>query len=366
MALPSTTIWPLDPHTSAKHEILKRYLQCWFPILNTYHGKIVYIDGFCGPGRYSKGEPGSPIIALDVAANHRKTLTGEIVFLFIDERPDRVEHLKSELAKIVVPPHFKVFPRSGKFHERLEQILDRVDLDKAILAPTFVFIDPFGFSGVPFALVERLLNKTRCEVLITFMVDSINRFLEHPNPGITKHFHDLFGDPDAVDLALKSSNRIAALRDIYQSQLRRVSKFVRYFEMRDSDNRVQYFLFFASNNALGHVKMKEAMWAVNPEGQFRFSDATNPLQSFLFESDATPALWNILQTRFAGQEVTTDRILTFVNDETAFLSKHMKQALKAHLNDVPPKGRISVRDKKADGKKWIRGSFPPGVFVTFP
>ena len=86
MAIPTKTIWPLDPHTLAKHEILRRYLQCWFPILNTYHGRIIYVDGFCGPGRYSKGESGSPIIALEVATTHRKALGGELVFWFIDER----------------------------------------------------------------------------------------------------------------------------------------------------------------------------------------------------------------------------------------------------------------------------------------
>ena len=31
MTVPSETIWPLDPHTAAKHEILKLYLQRWFP-----------------------------------------------------------------------------------------------------------------------------------------------------------------------------------------------------------------------------------------------------------------------------------------------------------------------------------------------
>jgi three-Cys-motif partner protein len=366
MAVPKKTIWSLDAHTLAKHEILKRYLQCWFPILNTYHGRIIYIDGFCGPGRYSKGEIGSPIIALDVAATHRKALGGEIVFWFIDEREDRINHLKSELKGISIPSHFKVHAESGDFREKLEALLNRIDQDKQILAPTFVFIDPFGFAGIPFALVSRLLQKKRCEVLITFMVDAINRFLEHPDEQIVGHIDELFGAPDCINRALASPDRINALRDIYQQRLKSVAKFVRYFEMRDANNRVQYFLFFASNHPLGHVKMKEAMWATDADGNFRFSDATNPLQSVLFEADFTAPLWVILHSRFAGQEVLTDRILEFVNDETAFLGKHMKATLKKHLDEVQPSKRILVRATKADGKNWRRGSFPPGVFVTFP
>lgn len=108
------------------------------------------------------------------------------------------------------------------------------------------------------------------------------------------------------------------------------------------------------------------MWATDADGNFGFSDATNPLQSVLFEADFTAPLWAILHGRFAGQEVLTDRILEFVNDETAFLGKHMKETLRKHLDEVQPSERILVRATKADGKKWRRGSFPPGVFVTFP
>lgn len=61
---PDPTQWPLDPHTAAKHEILRRYLNAWFPILGTYNGRVVFLDGFAGPGIYSQGEPGSPIVAL--------------------------------------------------------------------------------------------------------------------------------------------------------------------------------------------------------------------------------------------------------------------------------------------------------------
>lgn len=62
---PRTTIWELEPHTAAKHEILRRYLQAWAPILS--QGKfpnLVIVDGFAGPGRYSRGEEGSPIISI--------------------------------------------------------------------------------------------------------------------------------------------------------------------------------------------------------------------------------------------------------------------------------------------------------------
>lgn len=149
----------MDPHTKAKHEILGRYLAAWFPILSKYHSRIVYIDGFSGPGRYKGGEAGSPMIALDVAVNHRKSLGGEVVFWFIEEREDRLNHLRQELATVAVPKHFKVVSESGKFHEKFGEVLNSIDAGKDTLAPTFAFIDPFGFSGIPFTLIERLLKQ---------------------------------------------------------------------------------------------------------------------------------------------------------------------------------------------------------------
>ncbi len=245
---------------------------------STWHSRIVYIDGFCGPGRYAGGEAGSPLIALNVALNHRKTIQHEVVFWFIDERQDRIEHLKQELENLDTPAHFKVIPETGRFHEKFAVMMDCIKEGSGTLAPTFAFIDPFGFSGIPFSLIERLLKYKRCEVFITFMVDAINRFLEHPEDKVVQHIVEAFGTVEAICIAKGVGNRVVQLRELYQSNLERVAEYVRYFEMRDRQDRTQYYLFFATNHELGHLKMKEAMWRIDPNGEFRFSDATNPNQ----------------------------------------------------------------------------------------
>jgi len=85
MAVPTDTIWELEPHTAAKHQILKLYLQPWFRIMaQSNEPRLNYIDGFCGPGRYKKGEPGSPLVALSVATPVASELE-KVTFLFTDE-----------------------------------------------------------------------------------------------------------------------------------------------------------------------------------------------------------------------------------------------------------------------------------------
>ena len=361
MAVPRETIWEIAPHTEAKHEILRRYLGAWFPILSRFHSRIVYIDGFSGPGRYKGGEPGSPLVALEVARTHHMTLQGELVFLFIDERPDRVEHLNQELATISVPPHFSVVAETGVFHEKLSAMLDDLEADDRRLAPTFAFIDPFGFKGIPFSLVDRLLRHPKTEAFITFMAGSIHRFIEHPNHEVVRHIVDAFGSPEALEIACGPGDRVESLRMLYQRQLQQVAGFVRYFEMRDLQDRIIYYLFFAGNHPLGHVRMKEAFWKMDPEGRFRFSDATNPNQLVMFQSDPLLTLTGTLQQEYRSQTVPVEQVKRFVENDTPFLAKHLRSALKV----LETNGEITAERLKRDGKIRRANTFPDDVIVTF-
>ncbi len=153
-----TTRWELPPHTKIKHEILKRYLDAWLPILGSWAGRIVFIDGFAGPGRYSGGEPGSPVIALQALLNHpyfeQPRAGREVVFIFIEQDAERKESLQQEIDSIPRPAWVKAEVREGQFVDHMTEILDAVEADKKKLAPTFAFIDPFGFKGLPMTLVS--------------------------------------------------------------------------------------------------------------------------------------------------------------------------------------------------------------------
>lgn len=359
MAVPKETVWEIEPHTIAKHKILENYLKAWFPIICSSNSRVNYIDGFAGPGKYSKGEPGSPIIAIDVAKNHPAKLSSQINFIFIEHDEKRFEHLDNEIKSLEVPENFKTHIAKGEFHTETIQLLDYLGNDKKILAPTFAFIDPFGFSGIPFNLVERLLAIPKVEVFITFMVDSINRFIEDEKVGI--HINELLGTKKAGELIKSSQNRKEDLKELYQKRLEEKARYVRYFEMCDSDNRTIYYLFFASNNELGHLKMKEAMWRVNEEGDFKFSDATDPNQIILFENNEFgEQVYDLIKEKFKPGKYDVVEIKKFVEDETGFISKHFTQAMKF----AEEKEKIMVDPMKRDGNKRKAKTFPVGTLIT--
>jgi three-Cys-motif partner protein len=309
VAEPKTTTWPLDPHTLAKHVLLRKYLNAWLPKITRYNGRVIFCDGFAGPGVYNDGEDGSPVIALKALLEHSyfPKMKAEVVYLFIEENPDRCSSLEK-----VIKEQFKNLPGNVKYEienhtyeEALTKLLDDLDTGAAKLAPTFAFIDPFGVSGVPLSIIKRLMAHRRCEVFITIMFGYMHRFISRPE--FERHCDELFGTKkwrQAIELS--GQQRETFLRELYQSQLLDPNEgvgaeYTRYFTMKDDRNVTIYDLFFATNAWQGIDAMKEAMW--NVSGDYVFSDATDPAQEVLFTKDPD---WNhlfaILADRYRGTE----------------------------------------------------------------
>ena len=143
MSFPSGVTWELLPHTAAKHEILRQYLGAWFPILGIGTGSdLYYFDGFAGPGEYTGGELGSPLIALNTAANVASMFPSSVYFVFSELEAPRARHLSDLLSGRYYPPHFNIDVRSAvPFEEVMVEYLDRLEV-LGTNPPMFVFIDP--------------------------------------------------------------------------------------------------------------------------------------------------------------------------------------------------------------------------------
>ena len=154
------------------------------------------------------------------------------------------------------------------------------------MAPSFVFIDPFGPTGFPMSLINRLAQQTRSEVLITFNYQSLNEwFLQDPR----KHRHlDELYESDAWSPALQifdPAEKEEYLRVTYQNQLEGLGWKSWPFRMVNKQNQTQYYLFFATRHWRGMLAMKQAMWNAAPTGDFRYSDLINPQQPRLFDKE---------------------------------------------------------------------------------
>ena len=361
MARRLPTIWPIQPHTRAKHAILRRYLDAWFPIITRRHARALYIDGFAGPGKYANGEEGSPIIAIKAALDHHPPITAELIYFFVEANAERKSHLDTELAQLVLPPNVQFETHLGVFDETIREILDDLVQANARLIPTFAFVDPFGFSQTPFDTVARLLGQPSSEVFVNFMYEEVNRFLKLPDQ--SDNLDALLGSREwrGIVSVKEPGTRRRLIRELYEERLRKAAKFVRSFEMRNSKGATDYFLYFATNNVLGFVKMKEAMWKLDPAGGFTFSDGTNPNQPVLF--DASPDFVELrrqIEQRFRQRTVRVAAVDKFVCEETIFLPTHYKRILTAMESEQSP--ALNIVYAKPNRQ---RGTFPDDVIIRF-
>ena len=171
MTTPNTTLWKLDPHTAAKHQMLDSYLQAWFPIMSATFRELgaTYVDAFAGPGEYLDGELGSPFIALRQALRADVTkYHSPLRLLFIEERRDRHEHLQKLIATNHATSSYGHLLSVRAVHGPCEQYLIPLLADfGAHDSPIFVNFDGWGVD-TPLSLVRHIGRRTSSEVLITF------------------------------------------------------------------------------------------------------------------------------------------------------------------------------------------------------
>lgn len=346
--------WEMEPHTEAKHAILKRYLDAWLPIITRWNGRIIYIDGFAGPGEYKNGEEGSPIIAIKAVLNHKIKITSEIKMLFIEANKNRFEALNKKLAKLKLRSNLKVDCINNKFDETVSQIFDSLDEQKKTIAPAFVFIDPFGFAGIPMGLIKRIMQNPKCEVLITFMYEEINRFIS--NKKIWPNLVKTFGTDKWKDAINEKNSAIRnnKLHELYKKQLEKSAgiQYVQSFKMINKANKTDYYLFFGTNSLTGLKKMKEAMWKADSSGTFQFSDVSyKPGQATLFELGPDYSkLKMILVRKFKGKSVRVSEIQNFILTKTAFRETHYKRQILAQMEKAePPEIRVKAKNRPRRG-----------------
>lgn len=359
------TRWDRPPHTKAKHDILIRYLQAWFPIMGRTVGRAIVIDAFAGPGRYAGDEPGSPVLVVDALLDHHdfSNWNCEFVLVFNELDTERHESLVEVLQEIRDSrekwPKKKVRlpePRNQSFQELAEDMLASLGSNR--MAPTFAFLDPFGFSGVPLELIAKLVSFPKCELFIYFDINNINRFATAGN--VDEHLTELFGTDEYRDAPpARNPRRQQFLHDLYERQLRAAANFahVRSFAMHNEQGLLGNYLFFCTRDLQAFNRMKEAMWKLDPSGEYRFEDRLAGQDVLFGDEEATGPLRDHLLEHYSGQIIPIEELVRHVIAETPFHEGQIKRKTLAQMQ------RDEVIDVLGQARKC---TFPAGSRVVFP
>lgn len=134
-------------------EVKDQLLGCYFKpyvskILHTYK-PLVYVDCFAGKGKFDDGNPGSPLIALNIVNECLDTTTmvdAQISMTFIDL--NYADELKENLKDY---PWVTVI--SGKYEDNIKEILK----DKRG-SNVFLYIDPYGIKALQCSMFDSFAN----------------------------------------------------------------------------------------------------------------------------------------------------------------------------------------------------------------
>lgn len=361
--------WEYREHTRVKHILLKKYLAAWIPILGKWNSKICYFDGFAGRGEYTDGTLGSPLIALEVADSLSQYF-GKLTCFFIEKDPENFNNLEKvlerEQPRIKNIQKIEIIKENDEFANVINGIFDYLEKENNILVPSFFFVDPFGFSGIPFNCIKKILENPKTEVFFTFMVRDIARFIQLPE--LENIFNQLFGTNKWRNILNSSQKPELPLINLYREQLHNVAK-VKYswpFRVCTSEKvQTLYYLLHATNNFKGHSIMKNIMFNQSAEGNFAYlgpQDITARIQMRLFDIHSTQDLKKYLLERFKGKSLSYEEIQEQICDpwytEPPYIDKHYREALK----ELEKEGKVRIRRIASKTKKGLRDK----DFITFP
>lgn len=360
-------LWKCQPRTRAKLTIVKDYLSAWFNILAVKNYKhVVYLDGFCGPGKYIDGEDGSPVIAARLASEAAKTYPGfKATLLLIDQDENALAHLKT-LPEISSPhPNVEIIVFSGKFSTELDKIL--IYLKSHPNSPTFSFIDPFGFGHSPFQKIRLLMHNESSELFINFWCGYMNRFKEHQDEEVVDKIRAMVGIEDLTPF-VTAADPIEKLCSLFEANLKTLGRHTLKFAMRDETNIRDNAFFFCGRQPRGFEKIKEAMWKIDPINGNAFSahaeKKNDPTQISLFElGPQTAKLSSFLKEQFKGRRnVPVTEIFKWVIEETPnYLTKHARTELELMLG----RSEISYSDPQPSARTRGVNQWPPRLLISF-
>jgi three-Cys-motif partner protein len=214
--------------TQTKHFILRRYLQALaFKVLRYFD--IVYVDGFSGPWRTQTEnfEDSSFMIAINVLKDAQQQILSQtgrrpkVRCFFSENSRDAFAKLDRAITPFNKPKEdFEIRTYYGDFEDAIPDI-------QAFIGRAFplIFIDPTGWTGYSFERIKPLFGRPKCEVLINFMYDFVNRAASMVDVKTISSLDPILGGPNWEKRLDSKLPRGRAVEKLFRETLRAVGDF---------------------------------------------------------------------------------------------------------------------------------------------
>lgn len=357
----------LGEHSKKKHQVLRRYLVeylqircCSFPAQSRF--RLAIIDGFAGGGAYQGGEPGSPLIFLELlleqtdqinihrAANGMAQIQFECLLIFNDLDEDAVHLLKENVAPLQSRCdassnlHVDVVYMSHDFETAYPQIKEQLQKRK-FDRNVFFNLDQCGNSLVARStIVDILRTYQSAEVLLNFAAQSMFTYLSRKDPTALAKTLERHGvdQKQVEDISSVANQREwhAAIEKLVFDSYRQCGPYVSPFAINNPDGWLYWLLHFANEpkarqvyNDLLHENSGAQGHFGRPGLNMLTYDPRTEGQDYLFADDdrqrALEALYYDIPKVVSefGDAITIGEFIRAVSNETPSHSMDMAQAM---------------------------------------
>jgi three-Cys-motif partner protein len=249
---------PSGPWIDTKHRLLTYYANLFATGMRNKWEKRVYLELFSGPGKClirntGKEDLGSPLKVIGHDFTH---------FIFTEMSVPASKALATRL---------EAFPNAEKAEiwcGDCAEAIQKMHVPSGAL--TFAFIDPTGIGHAPFALIETLQRKTRCDLLINIqhaMGIKMNIHQYTPNADDASALTKFLGHDGWKKLSRHNAKEFfVAVLDLYKQQLDKLGyKFTgREVLISNRQGIGLYLLLFASRHPRGKEFWEKSMKGVLP------------------------------------------------------------------------------------------------------
>jgi three-Cys-motif partner protein len=360
-----------------KTRIVSKYFLRWAHVILAtqakhpeHSQKMAYIDFFAGPGKYDDQSKSTPLLVLEAIIANPK-LAERVITIFNDKDNENIKSLKNEVRQL---DGIERLTNKPAFHSQEigEAIAEFLSTHK--LAPTFFFVDPWGYKGVSLRLISSFIKDWGSDGVFFFNYNRVNMGID--NEAVKLHMHSLFGETRFNFIRSefeKTQNpwerEVIILQELCGALRQNGCRFVLPFRFKNNKgNRTSHHLIFVSKNFLGYDIMKEIMYEESSEkkndvASFEYNPqdlAQNKLGS-LFDMLSRPLedLEKMLSQQYEGKTIHFKQLYHEHSIDKPYIKKNYKYVLRKMYE----KGRIFAVNAKT-GKKPLRG-FSDDLRITF-
>ena len=371
LALSDFNDQPYRTTTLTKLKLFRQYVEQWLPVfISDGHRsaeQVNIVDFFSGSGTDIDGNPGTPLLLLDLVSKHllrNSHWRGTILIHLNDIKAKKIKHLQNTIEYGGYAPNsakVKIIYHNDRFLDLFGQIVHRMNTPGCA---NLLFMDQSGNFQFTRTVFNQLMELKRTDALVFFASYFLHRFKHLPDffqgfPGLRAHL--LKVDRQHVHEAVKD----------YLCSLVPTDKeyYVGRYTLRNTDDASRvYGVIFCSPHVHGITKFVRCASKLDEDqdhgdhDESRQSDATLPLFPGQFEE---PELGSrrmreiqdfkvSLQKKILSRKLKTDRDVAIDCITNGFVFKHGRSVVKVMMEDGLILNRLRISEEAILGKQAAR------------